>query len=155
MTFVPSLGCLWCIKASRGMIHRLALQSHGTAKIHSCSVTWVWQRLFYYSRCIAPKHMRTHFREVLLSHILKWVWVNWMTVISLKGKWAWPVHTENAFENGILTVATLHMCLGIACLWISHPLDFFFVELNRPSKTHFWPLGICWNNGGRRITIII
>lgn len=102
VTFLASLGCLWCIKASLGMIHRLALQSHGTAKIHSCLVTWVWQRLFYYSHSIAPKHMRTHFQEVLFSHILKWVWANWMTITRiLKGKWAWPVHTKNAFENVI------------------------------------------------------
>lgn len=102
VTFLLSLGCLWCIKASPGVINRLAQQSHGTAEIHSCSVTWVWQRLFYYSRSIAPKHMWTHFQEVLFSHILKWLWVNWMTVTRiLKGKWAWPVHTENAFENVI------------------------------------------------------
>lgn len=112
VTFLPSLGCLWCIKASRGMIHRLALKSHRAAKIHSCLVTWVWQRLFYYSRSIAPKHRRTHFQDVLFSHICKWVWVNWMTIMrSLKGKWAWPVHMENAFDTVILTVATLHMFL--------------------------------------------
>ena len=39
VAFLPSAGCLWCVRASPGMIHRLVLQSHGTAKIHCCVVT--------------------------------------------------------------------------------------------------------------------